>query len=80
MFPASFHWTGWGILGFGFDMFGGTELGAYVEAIEFALVMGGDDRVVNDEEGFVVGVVGGGGPIVGADDDFAMIEYCKFVV
>ena len=42
--------------------------------------MSGDLGIGDDEEGFVVGVIGGTGPVVGTDDDTGAIDNGKFVV
>jgi hypothetical protein len=44
------------------------------------LVVSGHLGIGDDEEGFVVGVVGGAGPVVGTEDDGGAIEDGKFVV
>ena len=44
------------------------------------LIVSGDLGIGDDEEGFVVGVIGGTGPVVGTDDDTGAIEDGKFVV
>ncbi len=41
-----FYRASWGFLGFGFDGVRGSEFGGWIEVIEFALGLGGDDRVV----------------------------------
>ena len=57
-----------------------SKFGRFEQAIEFLLVVSSDLGIGDDEQRFVIGVIGGVRPVVGTEDDGSPIEDGKFVV